>query len=108
MLLSCRYSVKSWEAATSGVLFIKVFLEISQNSQEDTYAGVFFLIKLPASKPATLFKKRLWHRCFPVNFVKFLRTAFLTEKVWTTATKNYSLFYHFTFCIYHLGYLFQI
>ena len=22
-------------------------------------------------------KKRLWHRCFPVNFVKFLRTTFL-------------------------------
>ena len=21
-------------------------------------------------------KKRLWHRCFPVNFAKFLRTAF--------------------------------
>ena len=23
-------------------------------------------------KPATLFKKRLWQRCFPVNFAKFL------------------------------------
>ena len=22
-------------------------------------------------------KKRLWHRCFPVNFTKFLRTPFL-------------------------------
>ena len=22
---------------------------------------------------------RLWHRCFPVNFTKFLRTSFLTE-----------------------------
>ena len=29
--------------------------------------------------PATLLKKRLWHRCFPVNYVKFLRTPFLTE-----------------------------
>ena len=28
-------------------------------------------------EPATLLKKRLWHRCFPVNFVKFLRTPFL-------------------------------
>ena len=26
---------------------------------------------------ATLLKKRLWHRCFPVNFAKFLRTLFL-------------------------------
>ena len=27
-------------------------------------------------KPATLFKKRLWQRCFPVIFVKFQRTPF--------------------------------
>ena len=25
-------------------------------------------------KPATLLKKRLWQRCFPVNFAKFLST----------------------------------
>ena len=25
----------------------------------------------------TLVKKRLWHRCFSVNFVKFVRTPFL-------------------------------
>ena len=29
--------------------------------------------------PATLLKKRLWHKCFPVNFAKFLRTPFLIE-----------------------------
>ena len=27
-------------------------------------------------RPATLLKKRLWHRCFSVNFAKFLRTPF--------------------------------
>ena len=32
--------------------------------------------------PATLLKKRLWHRCFPVNFEKFLRTPFLIEHLW--------------------------
>ena len=25
-----------------------------------------------------IFKKSLWHRCFPVNFAKFLRTLFFT------------------------------
>ena len=50
-----------------------VFLKILQNSQESTCARVSFLIKLQL--PA-LFKKRLWHRCFPVNFAKFLRTLF--------------------------------
>ena len=29
--------------------------------------------------PATLLKKRLWHRYFSVNFAKFLRTSFVTE-----------------------------
>ena len=33
-------------------------------------------------KPATLLKKRLWHRCLPANFMKFLRTPFYTEHVW--------------------------
>ena len=28
-------------------------------------------------EPATLFKKRLWHKCHPVNFTKFLRTSIL-------------------------------
>ena len=32
----------------------------------------------PDLRPATLLKKILWHRCFPRNFVKFLRTAFFT------------------------------
>ena len=33
-------------------------------------------------RPAILLKKRLWHKYFPVNFAKFLRTPFLTEHVW--------------------------
>ena len=33
-------------------------------------------------RPATLLKKRLRHRCFPVNFPKFLRPPFLTEHLW--------------------------
>ena len=30
--------------------------------------------KVADLRPATLLKKRLWHRCFPVHFAKFLRT----------------------------------
>ena len=33
--------------------------------------------KVAGLRPATLLKKRLWHKCFPVNFTKFLRTPFL-------------------------------
>ena len=42
---------------------------------ENTCARVSFLIKLQA-RPATFLKNRLWRRCFPVNFGKFLRTRF--------------------------------
>ena len=37
------------EAATGGVLWKKVFSEISQNSQENTCARLSFLIRLQAS-----------------------------------------------------------
>ena len=36
-----------------------------------------FFNKVAGPRPATLLKKSLWHRCFPINFAKFLRTPFL-------------------------------
>ena len=67
------------EAATGSVLWKKMSLEISQNSQKNTFARVSFLIKFQGwgLRPATLLKKRPWRRCFPVNFATFLRTLFL-------------------------------
>ena len=59
----------------------KVFSEVWQNSQKNTCARVSFLIKMQAP-PVALLKNRLWHRCFPVSFVKFLRTPFYTEHLW--------------------------
>ena len=41
-----------------------------------------FFNKVAGLRPATLLKKRLWHRCLPVNFGKFLRTPFLIEQLW--------------------------
>ena len=35
--------------------------------------------KVAGLLPETLLKKRLRHRCFPVNFVKFLRAPFLAK-----------------------------
>ena len=40
--------------------------------------GLFFH-KVADHRPVTLLKRRFRHRCFPVNFAKFLRTFFLTE-----------------------------
>ena len=53
-----------------------MFLEISQNSQENSCARVFFN-KVACLRPATLFKNGLWYRCFPVNFANFIRILFL-------------------------------
>ena len=41
-----------------------------------------FFNKVAGPSPATLLKKRLWHRCFYVNFVEFLRTPFCIEHLW--------------------------
>ena len=41
-----------------------------------------FLNKIAGLRPATLLKKRFWHRYFPVNFTRFLRTPFFTEHLW--------------------------
>ena len=52
-----------------------------KNLQENPCARASFLIKLQAwgLRPATLLKKRLWHKYFPVNFVKFLTIPFLHQ-----------------------------
>ena len=36
-----------------------------------------FFVKKETGRLTTLLKKSLWHRCFSVNFAKFLRTPFL-------------------------------
>ena len=35
-----------------------------------------FLNKVAGLSPATLLKKKLWHRCFPMSFAKLLRKPF--------------------------------
>ena len=45
-----------------------------------------FFNKVAGLSPATLLKKNLCHRCFPVNFAKILRTPFFIEYLWTTAS----------------------
>ena len=51
---------------------------------------LFFKVSFLSS--AILSKKRLWHKCFPVNFVRFLRTLFLTETVAASAFYTTALF----------------
>ena len=71
------------KVAARGVLWKKVV--VLRNFAKFSWkhlCEIPFLNKVASLRPATLFKKRLWHRCFHVNFAKFLRTPFLTEHFW--------------------------
>ena len=46
------------------------------------FTGKHLCKSLFFNKVAGWLKKGLWHRCFPVNFAKFLRTPFRTEHHW--------------------------
>ena len=59
----------------------KVFLEIEQFTEKHLCQSLIFN-KVAGPRPATLLNKRLWHRCFPVNFMKFLRAPFYIEHLW--------------------------
>ena len=51
-----------------------------QNSRESNCARVnFFPEKFQALDLQLCLKKNLWHRCFPVDFAKILRTTFLRK-----------------------------
>ena len=53
-----------------------------------------FFNKFAGLKPVTLLKMRLWHSCFPVNFLKFLRTPFYIEYLrWLLLSVVLSFFY---------------
>ena len=54
-------------------------------TEKNLYQSLTFN-KVAGLRPATLLKKRLWHRCFPVNFAKFLGIPFFTEHVRTIAS----------------------
>ena len=41
-----------------------------------------FFNKVAGLRVATVLKKRLWYRCFPVNFAKYLRISFFIEHLW--------------------------
>ena len=75
-----------------------MFLKISQDSQENTYARVSFLIKLQAA-PATLLKKILT-RVFSSEFCEICKSNFFTEHLRTTASTIRSVTFVYSCWIY--------
>ena len=70
----CKKGVlRNFTKLTGKILFQSLFFYKLAGLRPATF------YKLAGLRPATLLTKRLWHRRFPVNFAKFLRTFFLTE-----------------------------
>ena len=72
------------------------------------FTGKHLCQSLFFNKVTTLLKRRLWHRCFPVNFVKFLITSFsrttsgglLLPLVWFSLFKIYKVLLIWESCLY--------
>ena len=58
-----------------------VLKNFTKFTRKHVFQSLFFN-KVADLRRATLLKKKLWHRCFPVNFVKFLRRSILIEHCW--------------------------
>ena len=58
-------------------------------SKYEAFFGTYFLVFSPNARKygpeKTLLK--VWHRCFTVNFAKFLKTSFFIEHLWTLFTQ---------------------
>ena len=64
-----------------------ILKNLSKFTEKHLCQSLFFN-KVAGLMPATLSKMRFLHRCFPVNFVKFIRTPFFTEHLqWLLQTK---------------------
>ena len=89
MELFAKWTFFAWrlKAATECVLWKNVFLKISQTSQENTCAKVFFSMKLQASGQQLYLKKTL-AQVFSCEFRKISKNAFFTEHLRATASGN--------------------
>ena len=64
----------------------KVFLKFFPKLTGKPLIRSLFLISCTSLTACNFIKKRLQHRCFPVNFVKFLGTPFFAGHFWTTTS----------------------
>ena len=85
---SVAFFISESEAVAQRCSIKKVFLKFSQNSQEKNLRRSLFLNKIAGLRLLILLKKRLWHKCFPVNFVKYLRIPIFIEHLWWLLLQN--------------------
>ena len=62
-----------------------VIKNLAEFTDKHLFWSIFFN-KVVGLGPTTLLKKKLQHKCFPVNFAKFLRTPFSQDTFEPTAS----------------------
>ena len=76
------FSISLFRSSRTEVFCKKIVLRnFAKFTGKHLCQGLFFN-KVAGLTHTTLFKKRLWRRCFPVNFAKFLRAPFIIEHLW--------------------------
>ena len=80
--MNCSFRSTVFRSSRSEVFCKKRVLRNFTKFIEKHLCQSLFFNKVAGVRPAALLTKRLWHKCFAVKFVKFLRTSFLTEHFW--------------------------
>ena len=75
------YATVNWSSFPEVFCKKGILRNCTRFTGKDLCQSIFFN-KVAGLRPATILKKILWHRCFPVNFVKFPKTPFYIEHLW--------------------------
>ena len=69
-------------------VFQKLFLKISQYSEENTYVGISFSIKMQAFRPAALLKRDSNTWVF-LRILRIFKNTYFEEHLWTAASESF-------------------
>ena len=78
------------DRSSIGVVMKKLLLKFC-NIDRKRLVLETFLIKLQGFWPATLYKKRLQHRCFFQEYCEIITNTYLGQHLWTAASKRSKL-----------------
>ena len=80
--IQCNWLMRSFRRSRPEVFCQKGVLGNCAKFTGKHMRQYLFLNKVPGLRPATIFKKRLLDRYFPVNFAKILRSLFYVKHLW--------------------------
>ena len=107
MGLDFVYNQPSTRVTSRNAEQLKDLKKLRNDGNKEVKKGVL----VSCLRPATLLKKVIWHRCFPVNFAKFQRIPLLQntsgQLPLTTLTISHNFFFFFNFYFYFFSFFFS-